>query len=305
MERERITVFTPTYNRAEKLVNCFKSLMNQTNKNFIWLIVDDGSTDNTKKVVENFKTKANFKIEYYYKKNGGKHTAHNYAVKKCHTDYFLIFDSDDVLEKITIEVLNNKIRLIDNDENISGIIGNKFDINSKKVIGVVLPDIKIASGIELYQRLNFHGDTLRLYKTNILKKYFFPEIKGEKFVAENVVFDKIDEKYKMLIIHEKLYLSEYCLDGYSKNIIKIRINNPIGYSLSLKSTAETAITLKKKIGVTILYIMWNRKFKINNDFSKYKNKIIFILCYPLSLIFNLIKYPKFYFNMFKENVNID
>lgn len=300
MKKKRITIFTPTYNRVEKLKMCFSSLKKQTCKDFIWLIIDDGSVDNTRVTVEEFEKTADFKIEYYYKKNGGKHTAHNFAVKKCKTDYFLILDSDDLLEISAIKILNKKIQQIDDKNYVAGIIGNRYDISSHKVIGTVLPNVEFANGIELYQKLNFHGDTLRLYKTSILKEYLFPEIEKEKFIAENVVFDKIDEKYKMLIIHDKLYMSEYCQDGYTKNIAKIRINNPVGYSLSLKSTAETAITFKKKIGVTILYIIWNRKFKIINDPKEFKCKILFILCYPISLLFEKIKYPKFFFEMFEE-----
>lgn len=299
MNKIEITIFTPAYNRVEKLKKCFLSLKKQTFKNFIWLIVDDGSKDKTNEIVKKFEKEADFKIEYYYKKNGGKHTAHNFAVKKCTTDYFLILDSDDILESNAIEVLNKKIQLIEGEKFISGIIGNKCEINSHKVIGKELPNIEFASGIELYQKLNFFGDTLRLYKTKILKEYLFPEIKNEKFVAENVVFDQIDKKYKMLVIHEKLYMAEYCQDGYSRNINMVRINNPVGYSLSLKSTAETAIKFKKKMGVTILYIIWNRKFKIRNCFKSFKHHILFILCYPISIIFEKIKYPRFFFEMFE------
>ena len=286
-----ITVFTPTYNRRKLLERCFKSLNKQTNKKFEWLVVDDGSNDDTREYIESIKKKADFKISYIYQENGGK--------KNCKTEYFLILDSDDILDKKCIEILNRKIELIEKDSNISGIIGNKFDIKTKRVIGVKLPHKKYLSGLELYQKYHFHGDTLRLYKTSILKENLFPEIVGENFISENVVFDKIDQKFRMLLIDDRLYYSEYQENGYSNNINKIRKNNPIGYSLSLKSTAETALTLKKKLGITILYIMWNRHFKIKNTYNFYRYKIRYVICLPVSYIFEILKIPKFFFQMFR------
>lgn len=162
-----------------------------------------------------------------------------------------------------------------------------------------MPNIKEATGIELYQKYNHKGDTLRLYKTKVLRKFLFPEIKDEKFVPENVVFDKIDQKYKMLVIKERLYYSEYQENGYTNNIFKVRKKNPIGYSLSLKSTAETAIKRKTKWGCTILYIMWCRKFKIEKSFERFNKKVNYIICIPISYILQVLKRPKFYYNMFE------
>jgi len=294
-----ITVFTPTYNRKELLKRCYDSLLKQTNTNFIWLIVDDGSTDGTEDYINSIKIKSPFKIEYFYQPNGGKHRAHNKGVKMCHTEFFLILDSDDMLTKNCIERLNFYLKKIENEDFCSGIIGYRGDINTKKNIGKKLPKIAYATGIELYQKYNFDGDTLRLYKTNVLKENLFPEIAGENFISENVVFDKIDQKYKMYIIHDILYLCEYQQDGYSKNINKVRYNNPIGYALSLKSSAETAVKINKKINYTILYILWCQNLKIPG-LNKYKYKSLYLILYPVAEIFNLIKFPKFFYDNLKE-----
>lgn len=300
MKKKQITVFTPTFNRKMLLKRVFNSLQKQTNTNFKWLIIDDGSTDGTNIEVENFKKKAKFEIIYYCQKNGGKHRAHNTAVKMCDTKYLLILDSDDYLTENAIEVLLNKIAIIDNMDDISGIIGNRFNSLDGKVIGTILPNIKFSTGIELYQKRNFRGDTLRMYKNEILKNNLFPEIPGEKFVYENVVFDKIDKLYKMLIIHDKLYIGEYQNDGYTQKANKLKRNNPKGYALSLKSSAETAISLRKKINWTLLYIIWCYKTNCCNGFKEFHNKILFALLYPIAIILNLIKIPKFFFNVFKE-----
>ena len=296
-----ITVFTPTYNRRELLKRCYNSLEKQTNKKFIWLIIDDGSVDNTKGCIDSIKEKASFGIEYYYQQNGGKHRAHNNAVKQCKSEYFLILDSDDILDEKCIETLYKKIELIKDKDNISGIIGNRFELDKKDVIGSTMPDGKYLSGIELYQKYRFYGDTLRLYKTNILKDFLFPEVENEKFMYENVIFDKIDSKYKMYTIGDKLYYCEYQDDGYTKNANKLKIKNPIGYSMSLKSSAETAVRFNKKINYTILYIIWCRKMKIHG-FKNFKSKLMYVILFPITLIFDIIKFPRFFYNIFKEEV---
>ena len=233
--KAKITVFTPTYNRREVLGKCFESLCNQSNKNFIWLIIDDGSTDATKDYIDGLK--ADFEIKYVYQENGGKHRAHNNAVKNCTTDYFLILDSDDILAEDCIEKLYNYIKEIDDKDYIGGIIGNKSTIKTRKDNEKKMPQIKYSTGIELYQKYGFVGETLRFYKTKVLRKFLFPEIDYEKFAFENVVFDKIDTKYKLLVIQDNLYFFEYLEDGYTKNVDKLKINNPIAYAMSLKSSS--------------------------------------------------------------------
>lgn len=291
-----ITVFTPTYNRKDLLKRCYGSLREQTVKDFEWLIVDDGSTDDSKEYIEKLMGKSEFPIRYIYQENGGKHTAFNRAVQECKTEYLLILDSDDMLTKDAIEILEKKCSLIQKNKKISGIIGNRGIIDSDIIMGTKIPDIKYASGLELYQKMGFSGDTLRLYKTAILKKYPFPIISGEKFMSENVVFDQIDQKYKMLVISEVLYLGEYQEAGLTKNIHKVRAQNPKGYALSLKSTAETALTPKKKFGTTILYIMWCKIYHIDGGFRDFKNKLLYVACLPASCIMRILHKPRFFFN---------
>lgn len=294
----KITVFTPTYNRLEKLKRCYNSLLAQTNKEFEWLIIDDGSTDDTKKWVKSILKNSPFKINYIFQQNGGKHRAHNLAVKNCFTDYILILDSDDILSESCINVLYAKIKIIDAQKNISGIIGNKFDLETKKCIGTKMPaSLSYITGISLYQKYKFKGDTLRFYKTAILKKFLFPEILGEKFIYENVVFDRIDQNYKMLIIFDELYYCEYNMDGYSKNSAILKMSNPIGYSLSLKSASETAVSIIKKNNWAILYFIWCRKFKIKYDIAL--NKMHFLVLLLISYVFEILKIPKFFFSILK------
>lgn len=291
----RITVFTPTYNRRDLLKRLYISLSEQTIKQFCWLIVDDGSTDLTNELVQEWQKISDFEILYIYQKNGGKARAHNVAVKHCSTEFFLIVDSDDSLTVDAIEVLNSKLDYLSEKENLSGVIGNRIDRMTNQVIGKMFPQIDVSTGIELHQKYNCTGDTLRMYKIDILKKYLFPEIEGEKFVPENVVFDKIDKQYKMAVLHELIYLGEYQKDGYSNNIYNVHRNNPIGYSIGLKSASLSAIKLIKKINYTLLFLIWIKKMHISETIWDYPYKFRYIMLIPISRILIKIQRPKFFF----------
>lgn len=288
---KKITVFTPTYNRAYIIGKAYESLKRQTDKNFIWLVVDDGSTDSTNELIEKWKKENAIDIQYIKQENQGKHMAHNTAVENCKTEYMLILDSDDFLNDKAIEILNNKVEEIKDNEKIAGIIGNKFFSINKSVIGTYMPqNVKLVSGLELYQRYKHKGDTLRLYKTKVLKKYLFPKIEGEKFIYENVVFDVIDSKYKMLVVNDELYYVEYLEDGYTNHSKILKEKNFKGYALSLESSAIYSIYAKERIKYNILYIIWCRRYNIEMN-KKLKNIFIYII----AVIFEKIKYPRFFF----------
>ena len=283
---KKITIFTPTYNRGYILGQAYESLLAQTSKNFIWLIVDDGSTDNTNELVKNWQKDNKINIEYIKQENQGKHIAHNTAVKNCNTEFFLILDSDDFLSKNAIEVLEKEIEKIEKKDGISGIIGNRWMPKSNKVIGTEMPqNVDFASGLELYQKYGLKGDTLRLYKTKILKEFLFPKIEGEKFIYENVVFDIIDSKYKMLINRDKLYYCDYLEDGYTANTEKVKENNPKGYAYALNLKAKYSITLGEKIKETILYIEWCKKNKLKSACNNFYNSLLYIVMYIPTIVY--------------------
>ena len=106
---QTLTVFTPAYNRAHTIGRTYKSLCSQKCKDFVWLIVDDGSTDNTAELVKDWMSKDNgFEIQYIYKENGGMHTAHNVAYRNIHTELNTCIDSDDALSENAVEKIINK-----------------------------------------------------------------------------------------------------------------------------------------------------------------------------------------------------
>lgn len=231
-----ITVLTPTYNRGYCLENLYNSLRNQSDKDFEWIVVDDGSTDDTEeKVMIWAGDTKDFSIHYYKQKNGGKHRAVNYGVTLAIGEYTFIVDSDDSLTEDCIFKINGWIEEIDGDSSFAGVSGVRGR-NKDSIIGSFPSDKYYidASNIER-ARLGLLGDKAEVYRTNILRSYPFPEFEGERFLPENVVWDEIaHDGYKLRWHRDVIYICEYLEDGLTKNsdsFIKKSFN---GYTLAKK-----------------------------------------------------------------------
>ena len=134
-----LTVFTPAYNRAHTLPRTYESLCRQNCKDFIWLIVDDGSTDNTAELVRDWQCRDNgFEIQYIYKENGGMHTTHNVAYANIHTELNTCIDSDDMLADGAVEKILRKWAEV-KGKGYAGIVGLDADFEGK-IIGKGFPD---------------------------------------------------------------------------------------------------------------------------------------------------------------------
>lgn len=232
------TIFTPTYNRAYTLDRLYRSLIDQTSKNFKWIIVDDGSTDNTKELVSTF-SREFFDIIYTNKKNGGKHRAINVGLDIADTEYFFIVDSDDYLIPKAISIAEEKV--INTD--LVGFAGIAFNrgYSEDQLIGKSFSgDYIDATNLER-KKFNILGDKAEIYKTSILKLYKFPEFEGENFISEMVVWNRIArDGYKIRWFNEILYITNYLDDGLTVNSDKIFSNSPNGYALMIKEYAKFA-----------------------------------------------------------------
>lgn len=231
MNDNLITVFTPTYNRGYTLENLFNSLLVQTNKNFEWLIVDDGSTDNTEDLVNGFKGVSTFKIRYIKKKNGGKHTAINYGVNLAEGFLFFIVDSDDQLTKDAIEKLYKWEQSLEKKKGFAGISGNKGDVLGNLLGSTFKGNYIDATNIERREN-NILGDKAEAYYTSVLKKFPFPEIEGENFMTEAIVWDKIAASgLKIRWYNDIIYIVEQREDGLIAQGNSRYANNPKGYAM--------------------------------------------------------------------------
>lgn len=260
---KKITVFTPTYNRGYTLNDLYKSLVKQNCKDFIWMIVDDGSTDDTKEIVKKFISENKIEIEYYYQNNQGKHVAHNLGVKKCRTELFFCVDSDDKLTSNAIfEILEIEKEGKIEKNNICGIVGNRC-FSDGSIIGTKFPEIEYESLSELYKK-GKKGDTSLIYKANVIKKYPFKVFENEKFLRENTAYDEIDKKYKLYVTNQIFTICEYLDDGLSKNAIKIEMKNPLGaayYRLLEAKKAEKASLKIRNYSGYIFFMIKGKKIK--------------------------------------------
>lgn len=258
-----ITIFTPTYNRANLLPLLFESLKKQIFKDFEWIIVDDGSIDNTLSTIdkilrENISTKDSFPIRYFKKENGGKHTAINKGVTEAKGELFLILDSDDSLPKNALSMIIEIYQNCKNKIDCGGVCGIMAHHNGNK-IGSGLPREELyTSTLELRHRYNVIGDLLEVFKTSVMKEFPFPEFHGEKFCPEILVWNRIATKYKLLCFNKITYYRDYLEGGLTDKIIEIRMNSPIATIMTYAEMLDYSIPLKVKIKAAINY--WRFRF---------------------------------------------
>lgn len=231
-----LTIFTPTYNRAYILPNLYRSLCEQTCKDFVWIVVDDGSTDNTQALLEGWQKENLVEIKYKKQENGGKMRAHNRGVEMADTELFVCVDSDDQLASPKVVEDNLKFWAICKAQNFSGLI------SYKEISGLIsyrqipkfqsqFPDGVYCSPLGRLYDGGFRGDTTLMFKTEVLREFPFPEIEGEKFITEAYVYDQIDQKYQLILFPYYSQKCEYREDGYTRNINQVMVNNPLGYML--------------------------------------------------------------------------
>lgn len=261
-----ISILTPTYNRARLLGRLFDSLNNQTNYNFEWIIVDDGSNDNTKEIINNFKSNK-FNTYYLYKENGGKHTALNLGIKACKGKLTFIVDSDDLLKENAIqEIINIYTKYKDNNK-LAGFSFLREYPDGKLNVKTNHENEYIGSynQVRIYEQ-NI-GDMAEVYYTNILKEYPFPELKGEKFLGEDIVWIEIGKKYDLVFLNYAIYISDYLTDGLTKNR---RLNN-------IKSCNSSYLFGKSMLSIKLpfkLKFKYNVYIYIYGKFSNMKYKTI-------------------------------
>lgn len=240
----KLTVFTPTYNRRKLLTRLYESLKSQTCTDFTWLIVDDGSTDDTALFVETWQQEGILPIRYVRVENGGKMRAHNRGVELCDTELFLCVDSDDWLVKQAVEIIYAQAAHLE-DTKVVGIVAHKGKNENEPLYDVPFPKSGTSTLYGLYLN-GFRGETTLVFKTAVLKQYPFPEIDGEKYVPEDYIYDKIDTKYVLYILPQILTVCELVSDGYTDSLKRLKTDNPRAWYLYYAQRAKiTPVSLLK------------------------------------------------------------
>lgn len=230
-----VTVFTPIYNRAYIVSQLYQSLLRQTNFDFEWLIIDDGSTDNIAELADQWlKCTKEFEVRFYQQPNGGKHRAINKGVQLAKGDAFLIVDSDDYLMDDAIDTVLNYWSQIKNSTEFAGVSGLRMYPNMQIIGGRPQFDEYVdATNLERTE-YGLDGDKAEVYKTDILKKFPFPEFRGETFVTESVVWNELAyQGYKIRWFNKGIVVCEYLEDGLTANSSSFFIQNPRGWAISL------------------------------------------------------------------------
>jgi hypothetical protein len=261
-----ITVLTPSYNRGCLLKKLYQSLTEQTFDDFEWVIVDDGSTDSTLQIVDNFIQEGKIAISYIKQTNGGKHKAINTGVSKCKGDLILIVDSDDTLPSNSLFVINGQYLKIKDNNSIGGICGLMAHHDGTVIGYRKLLSSKVISSIEMRYRYGFKGDVCEAFKAHVLREFPFPEIDNEKFCPEALVWNRIAQKYKLLFFNEVIYYRDYLEGGLTSKIVRIRMKSPFASMMCYAEMNQLNIPVKDKVKAAINY--WRFRLCYHGD-SKY------------------------------------
>lgn len=254
MKHPFITILTPTYNRASLLPRLFDSLLRQTNKDFEWIVVDDGSTDDTRKVVANLKEKCGgaFPMGYVYKANGGKHMAINIGAERARGELLFIADSDDLLTDDALETVANSWHDISDDKSFAGIAGLDIAMDTREVIGSGLPQEHIdCNAIDIRYRHHVTGDMKEVFRTEVLREFPFPEFAGERFCPEQLVWFRMARRYRLRYINKPIYIADYQPDGITAGITKARMRNPSASMLTYAELTECPVPFLVKVKAAI------------------------------------------------------
>jgi len=281
-----LTVFTPTYNRAYCLNKCYESLLRQTSKDFAWIIIDDGSTDNTKTIVSQWINEKKIIIQYYYQENQGMHGAHNTAYELCETELNVCIDSDDYMTDNAVELIV-EFWNANKKNNYAGIIALDCFANGE-VVGKKLPSQKEITLGEYYYSASGYGDKKLVYRTVVIKKYPpYPVFLNEKYSPLSYKYLLVDQEYKLLIMNKKLCVVEYMEDGSSLNIFNQYRKNPKGFAEYRKTAMLCAPNYKRKFVECVHYVSSSIICKKKYFLRKSPCKITTFLAIPFGFILYL------------------
>ena len=284
-----LTIFTPTYNRAHTLYRLYESLKRQSSNDFCWMVIDDGSTDNTEQIINDWENEENtFDIIYIKKENGGLHTGYNCAIEHCNTELMMCIDSDDYAPDDLVEKVIGFWRKYGSNE-YAGIVGLDCYFDGK-IIGDKLPDQKTVNLIDLllgkYNIVN--GDRANVVRTDLYKSVApMKSFDGEKNFNPHMLHILISKKYDFLVLNENLKFVEYQPDGMTNSIFKQYLNSPNSFrelrilNLSLKNAS-----FKFKIKNVIHYISSSIHAKKKHIIRDCPSKLLCILLIVPGVLFS-------------------
>ena len=276
-----LTVFTPAYNRAHTLPRTYESLCEQDCKEFIWLIVDDGSKDETAALVRGWQKKDDgFEIQYIYKENGGMHTAHNVAYENIHTELNVCIDSDDRMAPGAARKIRDAWEQV-KDKDYAGLIALDSDF-SGNIIGKGFPADMVDTTLGGYYAAGGAGDKKLIYRTDVINSVPpYPVFPGERYVGLVYKYTLVDQKYKLFVLDEVVCEVEYQADGSTGTMWKQYLKNPQGFAFLRKVSMQYPTSKKRLIQDCIHYCSSSQIAKNKHYIQESPRKLLTVLCTPL------------------------
>ena len=283
----KLSILTATYNRSNYLPKLYESIKENLKYNVTpeWIIVDDGSTDDTKNIVQSFIDENKVIIKYLYQKNSGKMSAINEAVKMATGDLIVDCDSDDCFTNNSFEIIEKNVKKLLQNKELYGLVFLKSEENGKISGKEFSQKEHITSMFDLYFKEDIGGEKIIVYNSKIRKQYSHQLEHNEKFITEARMYHKMDEKYKLLAINEVIEQGSYIEDGYTKNINKTFKESPYGYYMYFKELLQKDmrdVMFSKRLYVIKHYILFSylTKNKFNANLIKDRlNRLLYIILY--------------------------
>ena len=248
-----LTVFTPSYNRSHTLPRTYASLLDQTCKDFEWLIIDDGSSDGTSDLVKRWIEDNKIPIRYIYQQNQGMHGAHNTAYKNITTELNTCIDSDDWMPVDAVEKIVALWKEKGSDR-FAGIVGLDYTA-SGNLIGTPFPAGMEETALNAFYASGGKGDKKLVYKTDVINKYpEYPLFKGERYFSLGYKYLLIDQDYKLLTLNKPLVMVDYQADGSSLNMYRQYWTNPNGFMFLRKEHMRLFHSVPKRLRSCIHYV---------------------------------------------------
>ena len=276
-----LTIFTPSYNRAHLLPRIYNSLKNQTCQDFIWLIVDDGSIDNTQQIVNTFIKEDRIEINYFYQENQGMHGAHNTAYENIVTPLNTCIDSDDYMPTDAVEQILRKWESVENKEKYSGLVGLDADLNGNLLGTQFYTETTTLEGFYLQGGA---GDKKLVYRTEVMQHYPpYPLFSGEKYVGLGYKYQLADQDFELVTLNEILVLVDYQPGGSSNNMYRQYYNNPRGFSFIRKQGMVLSKSRVKRFKDAIHYVSCSLLSGNGKFIAESPRKTMTVLAFPLGL----------------------
>lgn len=281
-----LTIFTPAYNRAYTLHLGYEALLRQTSKDFEWLIIDDGSTDNTRELVESWIAENKIPIHYHYQENQGMHGAHNTAYRLIRTELNTCIDSDDYMPDDAVEKIIAFWRKYGSKQ-VAGIVGLDADFDGK-LIGTPFKENNVPIRLSHFYNQGGKGDKKYVYRSDIICNYpEYPIFQGEKYVSLGYKYELIEQDYPVLAMNEVLVNVEYRPDGSSLNMYRQYIKNPQGFAFIRKSSMQLAPTAKRRFMEAIHYVSSSLILKNKRFLQESPRKLLTLCAIPFGIAWYL------------------